>query len=244
MWHCDLPKKQSSALLHFYSWMQTPRPSSVLGRREHRKFWWGKKIYLGMKTKKKDLYRKCISVVSVLLLSFRAWFMLGGIKTSFDVDFALTFGRKTKQKNIVFFKNAPQWHRFCCFLLGHDFCLGHILAWGHKNLLWYEFCPRIWGWRLKTKQKGLDHKCSPMVLVLLLFLGGTHSRLGAQKPLLVRILPSHLVVKTKNKTKRSWSQMHPNGVGPVAYLWGDTFSLGGTKTSFGTDFALTFRMET
>ena len=67
----------------------------------------------------------------------------------------------------------PQWHRSCCFFLGHDFCLG------------------------------------------------THSRLGAQKPPLVQILPSRLGVKTKNKTKRSWLQMHPNGVGPVAFfLWG------------------------
>ena len=97
---------------------------------------------------------------------------------------------------------------------------GHILAWGHKNLFWYGFCPRISGWRLKTKQKGLDHKCTPMVSVLLLTFGGTYSRLGAQKSLLVGILPSHSRVKTKNKTKRSWSQMHPNGVGPVAFFWG------------------------
>ena len=82
-----------------------------------------------------------------------------------------------------------------------------------------------------------------MMSVLLLSFGGTHSRWGAQKPLLIRILPSHLVVKNKNKTKRSGSQMHPNGVGPIAFLWGDTFSLGGTKISFGTDFALTFRVK-
>ena len=49
--------------------------------------------------------------------------------------------------------------------------------------------------------------------------GGTFS-LGAQKPPLVRILPSHSGVKTKNKMKRSLSQMHPNGVDPVAFFWG------------------------
>ena len=84
-----------------------------------------------------------------------------------------------------------------------------------------------------------------MASVLLLSLGhdfclGTHSCLGAQPPL-VRILPSHLRVKTKNKTKRSWSQMHPNGVGPVAFFWGTIlarlggaqFSLGGAQFSLG-----------
>ena len=63
----------------------------------------------------------------------------------------------------------------------------------------------------------------------------THSRLGAQKPPLVRILPSHSGLKTKNKTKRSLSQMHHNGAGPVAFFWGTIlarlrgphFSLGG-----------------
>ena len=53
-----------------------------------------------------------------------------------------------------------------------------------------------------------------------IFAWGKHSCLGAQKPLLVQILPSYLGVKTKNKTKRSLSQMHPDGVGHVAFLWG------------------------
>ena len=38
------------------------------------------------------------------------------------------------------------------------------------------------------------------------------------KSLLVRILPSHSGMKTKNKAKRSLSQMHHYGVGPVAFF--------------------------
>ena len=64
------------------------------------------------------------------------------------------------------------------------------------------------------------------------FLGGTifawrtHSRLGAQKPPLVRILPSHLEVNTKNKTKMSLSQMHHNGVRSVTLVWGQIVAWG------------------
>ena len=57
----------------------------------------------------------------------------------------------------------------------------------------------------------------------------THSRLGAQKPPLVRILPSHLRVKTKNRTKRSLSQMHLSGVGSAAFFWGTHSRLGAQK---------------
>ena len=61
------------------------------------------------------------------------------------------------------------------------------------------------------------------------FFGGTifawwaHSRLGTQKPSLVRILLLHSRVKTKKK-KRSSSQMHPSGIGPVAFFSGTIFT--------------------
>ena len=67
------------------------------------------------------------------------------------------------------------------------------------------------------------------------FFWGTHSCLGAQKPPLVRILPSHSRVKTKNKTKKSLSQTHPNGVKAVAFFWGTIFTrLGATFLAWGS----------
>ena len=69
--------------------------------------------------------------------------------------------------------NAPQWCWSCCFLLG-----GHILTWGTKTSLGADFA-LTFGGEKKTKQKGLDYKCTPMVLVLLLSFGGTiFARLG------------------------------------------------------------------
>ena len=54
--------------------------------------------------------------------------------------------------------------------------------------------------------------------------------------------------KTQKKEQKSSLKVHPSVIGPVAFFWGmifawDTFSLRGTKTSFGSDFALTFRGE-
>ena len=37
-------------------------------------------------------------------------------------------GKDQKKRTKVFLENAPQWHRSCCFLLGHDFCLGETLS--------------------------------------------------------------------------------------------------------------------
>ena len=65
-----------------------------------------------------------------------------------------------------------------------------------------------------------------------IFAWGTHSHLGAQIPPLVQILPSHSGVKTKNKTKRFLSQMHSNGVGPVAFFWGTILTCLGGSTFF------------
>ena len=50
-----------------------------------------------------------------------------------------------------------------------------------------------------------------------------------------------LVVEDQTK-KRLLSQMHPSSVGPVAFFWGTIFAWD-TKTSFGTDFAVTFGDE-
>ena len=112
----------------------------------------------------------------VLLLSFGAWFSLCGHKRLFWRGFCPHIrGEDQKKRTKVFFKNTPQWHRSCCFLLEHDF------------------------------------------------------RMGAQKPSLVLILFIHSGVKTKNKTKRSLSQIHPSGVGPVAFLWGAHSCLGAQK---------------
>ena len=113
------------------------------------------------------------------------------------------------------------------FFWGMIVAWGHILTWRHKNLLWYGFCPHIWGRRLKTNQKGLDYKCTPMVLVLLLSFEGTHSRLGAQKPLLVRILPSHSGVKTKNQNKKVLITNAPQ------WCWSCCFLLGHISRSLG-----------
>ena len=80
------------------------------------------------------------------------------------------------------------------------------------------------------------------------FFSGTIFALGAQKPPLTRILPSHLGERPQKKEQKSSLKMHPSGIRPDAFFWGtfllgDTFSLGGTKTSFGTDSALTFGSE-
>ena len=46
---------------------------------------------------------------------------------------------------------------------------------------------------------------------------------------------SNLGVKTKNKTKRSLSQMHLNGVGSVAFVWGTILArLQGPHFSLGS----------
>ena len=135
--------------------------------------------------------------------SLGATFSLGCTKVFFDTDFAPTFGGKIKKnKTNVFFENAPQWHRSCCFLLGHNFRLGKTLS------------------------------------------------LGAQKPPLVQILPSHSGVKTKNKPKRFFitnvSQLRRSCCLFLGHNFrlGPHFSLGGPKTFFDTDFALTFEGKT
>ena len=67
-----------------------------------------------------------------------------------------------------------------------------------------------------------------MVLVLLLSFGGTYSRLGAQKPPLVRILPSHSGVK-KTKQKSLDHKCIPM-VLVLLLFWGGTHSrLGAQK---------------
>ena len=176
---------------------------------------------LGVKTKKKKKKKSSSKMhprASVLLLSFGAQFSLGGHILA------------CRHKNLL-------WYRFCPHIcewrlktkqkgLYHNpngvgpvsFFWGTHSRWGHNKLLWYGFCPLIRGWRLKTKQKGLYHYTNGVGPVV--FFWGTHSCLGAQKPPLVQILPSHSRVKAKNKTKRSLSKMHPNGVGPVAFFWG------------------------
>ena len=94
------------------------------------------------------------------------------------------------------------------------------------------------GWRLK---KNLLRKCTPVVSAQLLFLGArfSHSRLRTQNPPLVGILPTLLGVKTKSK-KKFLLQMHPRGVGPVAFFrgailaWEATFiSQGSTSSKLG-----------
>ena len=73
------------------------------------------------------------------------------------------------------------------------------------------------------------------------FFSGTIFALGAQKPPLTRILPSHSGERPKKEQKSSL-KMHP--VASVLMLsFGARFLLGGTKTFFGTEFALTFRGE-
>ena len=152
-------------------------------------------------------------------------------------------GERPKKRTKVFFENEPQWHRSRCFLLGHDFCLGTHSCLGAQKPPLVRILLSHLGVKTKNKTKRYLSQMHPNGVGPVAFFGGTHSRLGAQKPPLVRILPSHSGMKTKNKTKRSWSQVHPNGVGPVAFFWGDKFSLGDTKTSFGTDFDLTFGGE-
>ena len=73
-----------------------------------------------------------------------------------------------------------------------------------------------------------------MVLVLLLSFGGTHSRLGAQKPPLVWILPSHLGVK-KTKQKDLDHKCTPMVLVLLLSFGGTQFSLawGGPQFSLG-----------
>ena len=81
-----------------------------------------------------------------------------------------------------------------------------------------------------------------------IFAWWAHSRLGTQKPSLVRILLLHSRVKTKKK-KAIFFANAPQWYRSCCFLFGhdfhleDTFSLGGTKASYGTDFALTFGGE-
>ena len=124
---------------------------------------------------------------------------------------------KTKKK--VFIANASPWRRSCCFLFGYDFCFGGIKTSFDANFA------LTFGGKTKKKNKSLFWKCTPVASVLLLsfwarFLLGDTFSLGGTKTSFGTDFASHLGVKTKNKTKRSWSQMHPNGVGLVAFFWG------------------------
>ena len=94
---------------------------------------------------------------------------------------------------------------------------------------------------VNTQKKNLLRKCTPVVSAQLLFLGArfSHSRLRAQNPPLVGILPTLLGVKTKSK-KKFLLQMHPRGVGPIAFFrgailaWEATFlSQGSTSSKLG-----------
>ena len=57
------------------------------------------------------------------------------------------------------------------------------------------------------------------------FFSGTIFALGAQKPPLMRTLPSHAGERPK-KEQKSCLKMHPSGIGPVAFFWGTIFASG------------------
>ena len=135
------------------------------------------------------------------------------------------------------------------FFWGTIFALGAHSCLGAKKLSLMQILPLHSRGRPKKRTKVFFENVSNGVGLVAFFWGtifawGTHFRLGAQKSPMVRILPSHSRVNTKNKTKRSLSQMHHNGVCSVVFLGGDTFSLGGIKIPFGMDFALTFGVNT
>ena len=123
-----------------------------------------------------------------------------------------------KTKKQVFIANASQWRWSCCFHLRHNFCFGGTFLHGAQKPPLMRILPSHAGGRPKKKRTKWHRFCC--------FLLGHDFCLGAQKPPLVRILPSHSMVKTKNKTNRSLSQMHPNGVGPIAFFWGTHSRLG------------------
>ena len=129
-----------------------------------------------MKTKKKAFIANASPWRRSCCFLFGHDFRFGGTKTSFDADFALTFGEKTKKKRTESsLKMHPiKWHRSCCFLLGHDFCLGTHSHLGAQKPPPIRILPSHLGVK-KTKQKGLDHNCTPMVLVLLLSFGAQFS---------------------------------------------------------------------
>ena len=55
-----------------------------------------------------------------------------------------------------------------------------------------------------------------------IFALGAKFLFGAQKPPLMRILPSHSGGRPKKEQKSS-SKMHLSGIGPVAFFWGTIF---------------------
>ena len=57
------------------------------------------------------------------------------------------------------------------------------------------------------------------------FFSGAIFTLGAQKPPLTRILPSHSGERPK-KEQMSFLKMHPSGIGTDAFFWGMIFAWG------------------
>ena len=146
MWYCDLPKKQSSALFHFYSWMQTRRQSSVLGGGGHRKFWWGKKnIFEDKDQKQKSLSQMHLCDVGPVAFFLGMIFALGAQKSPLTRILPTHLGEKQKKRTKSSLKMHPSGIGPVAFFWGTIFAWGHILAWGHKNLLWYGFCAHILG---------------------------------------------------------------------------------------------------
>ena len=170
MWYCDRPKNN---LQPYFTSIHGCRPGARVvgwGGGRHRKFWWGKKIYLGMKTKKifianaSQWRRSCY-----FLLEHN--FCFGAQKPSLMRILPSHSGEDQKKNKSLLWK-CTSVALVLLLSFGARFSLGgHILACGHKNLLWYGFCPHIREWRPKTKQKGLYHKCTPTVSVLLLSFG-------------------------------------------------------------------------
>ena len=54
-------------------------------------------------------------------------------------------GERPKKEEKSTLKMHPSGIGPVAFFWRTIFAWGHILAWGHKNLLWYGFCPHIWG---------------------------------------------------------------------------------------------------
>ena len=114
------------------------------------------------------------------------------------------------------------------------FFWGTIFGLGGQKPYLTRILPSYSGGENQKKRTKVFFKNTPQWHRSYCFLLGHNFRLGVQKPSLIRILCSHSRVKTKNKTKRSLSQMNSDGVRPVAFFWGTILTrLGGHISRLG-----------
>ena len=97
-----------------------------------------------MKTKKRSLSQMHLRGVGPLAFFSEIIFALGAQKLPLTRILPSYLGKDQKKKDQKFsLKMHPSGIGSVAFFLGTIFAWWHILAWGHKDLLWYGFRPHI-----------------------------------------------------------------------------------------------------